>query len=201
MILQVIILIFSIVIHECSHGLIALFRGDETAKRSGRLTLNPIKHVDPIGSVVLPIIEWITTHQIFFAYAKPVPVNPWMLKNPKRDMLWVGLAGPLSNALLAILFSLGFRWLGGAAVPVFLRHALISGVYLNLWLAVINLLPIPPLDGSKMMSSLVSDRWSAWMGQLDRIGMFIIMLLVMTNFFDKVIQPVIMGLLRILVNV
>ncbi|MDD3607463.1 MAG: site-2 protease family protein [Candidatus Moranbacteria bacterium] len=150
---QVAILIFSVVIHEVSHGLAAFWLGDPTAKYAGRLTLNPIKHLDPWGSFIIPFFLAITNAGIIFGWAKPVPYNPFNLRNQKYGPALVGLAGPLSNALLALLAGAVLKTLLILGVPddLIVYNILSLVILINILLLVFNLLPIPPLDGSKLL--------------------------------------------------
>ena len=158
-----IILLFSIIIHEVSHGYVAEILGDDTARVMGRLTLNPIVHLDPIGSVMLPLflilISVITRGPlILFGWAKPVPYNPLNLKDPKLGSFYIALAGPLSNIFIAVIFGLLIRFnIVGINDNLGLLFSLI--VFLNLMLAIFNLLPIPPLDGSKVLFGILPDRF------------------------------------------
>jgi Zn-dependent protease len=158
-----IILLFSIIIHEVSHGYVAEILGDDTARVMGRLTLNPIVHLDPIGSVILPlflILMSVITHGplILFGWAKPVPYNPLNLKDPKLGSFYIALAGPLSNILIAVIFGLLLRFnVVDINANLGLLFALI--IFLNLMLAIFNLLPIPPLDGSKVLFGILPDRF------------------------------------------
>jgi Zn-dependent protease len=144
------VLIFSVIIHEVAHGLMADQLGDPTARYAGRLTLNPLPHLDPIGSVLLPLISFYAGGFIF-GWAKPVPYNPYNLRNPRRDSLLVALAGPLSNIVLAGLFLLLFH-LAPVTMMDF-KNILAYPIRVNLVLALFNLIPIPPLDGSKIFLS------------------------------------------------
>lgn len=187
-IFQILILIFSVVIHEVSHGLAALYLGDTTAKEQGRLTLNPLHHLDPFGSILLPVITYLSGGFIF-GWAKPVPYNPYNLRNQKWGPGLVGAAGPLSNAVIAIFFGLLIRFssyltfLPGAFFQITLYIT-----FLNIVLAVFNLVPIPPLDGSKVLFALfpkISFRAQALM---ERYG--IILLLVFIFFLSGAVLPI-----------
>ncbi len=159
LIFQLIILLFSVVIHEVSHGLAALRLGDDTAEKMGRLTLNPIKHLDPIGSVLLPLMLVLMRSGFIFGWAKPVPYNPLNLKMPRRDSALLAFAGPMSNFCLALIFGLLLRFLfipAGLIVnltqlPFTFGDAIAFIIYINILLGIFNLLPIPPLDGSKIL--------------------------------------------------
>jgi len=151
--LQIAILIFSVVVHEVSHGLAAFWLGDPTAKYAGRLTLNPIKHLDPWGSFIIPFFLAIANVGIIFGWAKPVPYNPFNLRNQKYGPALVGLAGPLSNVLLALLAGAVLKTLLILGVPddLIVYKVLALVILINILLLVFNLLPIPPLDGSKLL--------------------------------------------------
>ncbi len=153
------ILIFSVILHELSHGYMALFFGDPTAKLAGRLTLNPISHIDPIGSILIPAILALTPGGLIFGWAKPVPYNPYNLRNQKWGEAMVALAGPVSNLFIALAFGLFIRFSG-----IFLSSSVIEImsiiVFINILLAFFNLIPIPPLDGSKVLIPLLPHK--AW---------------------------------------
>ena len=152
---QLVVLLFSVIIHEVSHGAMALYLGDETAKRLGRLTLNPLKHIDPIGSILLPVLLVLFNSPVIFGWAKPVPYNPYNLKDPKKGAALIGAAGPASNIAIAVVFTLLLH------IPILLgaNQILIAAfgfiILLNLLLAIFNLLPIPPLDGSKLLFAIL----------------------------------------------
>jgi Zn-dependent protease len=149
-IFTIIILIFSVIIHEVAHGAVANHLGDPTAKDTGRLTLNPINHLDPIGSVLLPLILVIIGSPFLIGWAKPVPVNPYNLRNPKKDMARIAVAGPAINFFIAIFFALLIQFF---ALPEKFLIIFSIIIFINILLAVFNLLPIPPLDGSKILFS------------------------------------------------
>lgn len=144
------VLVMSIVIHEVSHGLAAMSQGDLTAKYQGRLTLNPLKHIDPFGSVILPLLFVLSGSNMVFGWAKPVPYNPYNLKNGRWSELWVALAGPLSNICIALIFGLVLRFFGDS-LPAATIQILSMVSLINLVLAIFNLVPLPPLDGSKIL--------------------------------------------------
>jgi Zn-dependent protease len=154
----IVILIFSVIIHEVSHGSVAYYLGDPTAKYAGRLTLNPLKHLDPIGSVIVPmflvIASQLTGSGIIFGWAKPVPINPYNFKDQKYGSLKVSLAGPMSNLGIALVFGLVLRFI---SVPEVLGIMFANIVFINILLAVFNLLPIPPLDGSHIIFTFLPD--------------------------------------------
>ncbi len=194
---QFLILIFSIVIHEVSHGAVAYALGDPTAKNAGRLTLNPISHVDFVGSILMPII---TAGR--FGWAKPVPYNPYNLKNQKWGPLVVGVAGPASNILVAVFFGLlmrfGTAWPALSSSPLFFISAMI--VVLNLQLAFFNLIPIPPLDGSKVFLAIIPYSWRGAAYFLERYGLFILLILVFIfpSVLLNIVIPIVAFLFRLL---
>ncbi len=192
--LQLPILFFSIIIHEYSHGAVAEHYGDDTARVMGRLTLNPLAHVDPIGTIMLPIFCLIT-HAPVFGWAKPVPVSPHRLRNRPTSLLLVSAVGPVSNFLLACLFSgglyLGVLFAREASFFPLLVEILNFAVLVNLYLCVFNLLPIHPLDGSKVLSNLLPYEWSVRFDSLAPYGFFIIMMLMFSGFLGRFLVPVV----------
>lgn len=176
--------VFAITVHEVAHGWIAKQYGDKTAYQQGRLTLNPLKHIDPWGTIIIPGLLLISFTGFIFGWAKPVPVDARNFKNPKKAMMMVALAGPLANLLMAIGWALLAR-VGVAVEMEFISLPLIysgvAGITINLVLALINLLPIPPLDGSRIVSGLLPDYWAWRYNQLERYGFLILLLLLMTN--------------------
>ena len=168
---NILILIFSVVVHEVAHGWSAYFLGDPTAKLAGRLTLNPLPHLDPIGSIFLPLLLFITRSPILFGWAKPVPYNPYNLRAGYWGPAIVALAGPAANLFLAICFSIIIRLTMGMMPVAFLTLA--AGiVIINLVLALFNLLPVPPLDGSKILFALIPYRYRAIEEALTRYQLF-----------------------------
>lgn len=151
-IFQLVVILYSIILHEISHGFMALKLGDDTALKMGRLSLNPLKHLDPVGSVFLPILLYLSTQGRFiFGWAKPVPYNPMLLKNPRRDSELLALAGPVANFTLALIFGLPLRLISYWPTLSILAPFFSVIVSYNLILAVFNLIPFPPLDGSKIL--------------------------------------------------
>jgi len=184
-IFQLAILLFSVMIHEISHGLMALRLGDETAKVAGRLTLNPIKHLDPVGSFLVPFLLLVSGSGVILGWAKPVPYNPMMLhKDYKYGPLKVALAGPASNIIIAAVFSILVR-LGASFFSGIVLQLLGFVVFLNILLAVFNLIPIPPLDGSKILTTFLPGQIAA---RLERTGLWgmIIILLFLFLFFSAI---------------
>ena len=176
--------VFAITVHEVAHGWMAKQFGDKTADQLGRLTLNPLKHIDPVGTIIIPGLLLITFTGFIFGWAKPVPVDARNFKNPKKAMMMVALAGPVSNLLMAIGWALLAR-LGVSIELEFISLPLIysgvAGITINLVLALINLLPIPPLDGSRILSGLLPDYWAWRFNQLERWGFLILLVLLATN--------------------
>ncbi|MCH7528037.1 MAG: site-2 protease family protein [Candidatus Marinimicrobia bacterium] len=178
LVLLIPVILFALTVHEYAHGMVAYRLGDPTAKHAGRLTLNPLSHLDPVGTIMLFLVG--------LGWAKPVPVDPRYFANPKRDMLWVALAGPAANMGLALLSGLIIRfvtsdpsaYLSGALGPI-LISMMVRSLQINLMLAVFNLLPVPPLDGSKIMYSLLPPQYAHWNYNLERYGPMVLLGLVM----------------------
>lgn len=182
-IFYIIALLFSVIIHEISHGYVALRLGDSTAKDAGRLTLNPLKHLDPVGSVLLPLLLYFSNLPIF-GWAKPVPYDPRFLKNPKRAAGLIALAGPVSNLLLAVIFAIFVRILVGVGLTettAQLFFFLNIIVQINIALAIFNLIPIPPLDGSGVLFALMPRKFAHIEMFMRRFGIFILLILIATG--------------------
>ncbi|MCQ8105241.1 site-2 protease family protein [Methylomonas sp. SURF-2] len=182
--------VFAITVHEVAHGWMAKQYGDKTADQQGRLTLNPLKHIDPVGTIIVPGLLLITFTGFIFGWAKPVPVDARNFKNPKKAMMMVALAGPLSNLLMAVGWALLIRL--GVAIEVEyvsmpLIYSGVAGITINLVLALINLLPIPPLDGSRVLSGLLPDYWAWRYNQLERWGFLILLILLASNVLSMVL--------------
>jgi Zn-dependent protease len=201
-------LFFAIILHEISHGVVALWFGDDTAKRAGRITLNPIPHIDPFGSILLPALLTISGFGAF-GWAKPVPVDPARLRNPRREMLFVGLAGPFSNFALMVLSAVAARaaygaYTGGADriadLPLVIQVLLFFALA-NLVLGLFNLLPIPPLDGSSLIERVLPDRWLPGWYRFRPYGIVVLLLLgLSTNVFGRLFGPFIDGLFDFIVQ-
>lgn len=171
LIFQLVILLFSVVIHEVAHGAVANSLGDPTAKSLGRLTLNPLKHLDFFGSFLFPLILFIIRSPFIFGWAKPVPYNPYNLRWPRWGPATVAAAGPLTNVAVVIVFGV-YLVLAGAGVTLF-NSLIATVVFINLWLAIINLVPVPPLDGSKILFAFLPARFEGLRIGLERYGLFI----------------------------
>ena len=172
--------IFAITVHEVAHGWVAKKKGDNTAFMLGRLTLNPIKHIDLLGTIVIPGLLLISGTGIIFGWAKPVPVDSRHFKNPRKDMALVAIAGPVSNLLMAIGWALLIRLaiiIESDFVTLPLIYTGIAGISINLILALINLIPIPPLDGSRVLSAFLPSKWAWRYNQIERYGFIILMAL------------------------
>lgn len=186
-------ILLAVTVHEVAHGYVADRLGDPTARRAGRLTLNPLAHLDLTGTLVFVLTRMI-------GWAKPVPVNPAYFRNPRRDLLWVSLAGPAANFVLAGVLALGYHLLlatgapfgsaWGARVGLPLLWMARSGVLMNLGLGVFNLIPIPPLDGSKVLAGLLPPRAADALGPLNRWGFVVLLLLVFSGALDWTVYPV-----------
>ena len=197
-VVMIVPLLFSVTIHEVAHGYIALRMGDHTAQKAGRLTLNPIKHLDFFGSLILPLILKLTGSPIIFGYAKPVPVNFSNLRNVRKSTIYVASAGVLANFILAFLSGIFFRiltnykmlWQTSIINPFImdLYSMLFYSVVINLVLAIFNLIPIPPLDGSKILAMCLPTSLRIQFARLERFGMIIIIFLLLTNLLDKLLS-------------
>lgn len=192
--------LLGIILHEVAHGWVAERCGDPTARLMGRLTLNPLPHIDPMGLAVFGLTS--LSGAFVFGWAKPVPVDPRQFRNPARDMMLVALAGPLTNFLLAVLFGLGLlaavtllpfaQWRGNTAY-IFALSSLQAGVVINFGLGWLNLLPIPPLDGSKILAYFLPGQWAWRYMSLGRYGFVILLALLATGLLGKLLGPLVSG--------
>ena len=185
--------IFAITVHEVAHGWVAKKYGDNTAFNLGRLTLNPLKHIDLFGTIILPGLLLVTGTGFIFGWAKPVPVDPRNFKRPLQDMAFVALAGPVSNLLMAVFWVLIARLgssivVGTEAVSMFLIYSGVAGISINLVLALINLLPIPPLDGSRILTGILPNYWAWQYNRLERYGFIILLLLLYTKILNVMLE-------------
>ncbi|HUZ93258.1 MAG TPA: site-2 protease family protein [Candidatus Paceibacterota bacterium] len=186
LVFQLAVLLFSVILHEISHGYVAEYLGDPTARNAGRLTLNPISHLDPVGSLLVPIGLWLLTGgQFVFGWAKPVPYNPMNLRDPVAGAAKIAAAGPLVNLGLALVFGTLLRLLAVvSSAPPLLGEMFALVVYLNILLAIFNLVPIPPLDGSKVLFAVLPKNEIGFriMQTLERYGMVLVLLFVFFGF-------------------
>lgn len=206
-ILWAIPVLFAITLHEVAHGWVALKFGDKTALMLGRLTVNPIKHIDMVGTIIVPTILIIgfmlgssifglTGSPIFFGWAKPVPVTWANLRNPKRDMAFVAIAGPAANLLMAIFWALiakiGLLISDGnpqAGLDWSLLYIGQIGIMINLMLMLLNLIPIPPLDGSRIVSAIIPNRWNYYYSRVEVYGLIILLILLLTGTLSRILFP------------
>ena len=181
--------LFAITVHEASHGYVARMLGDNTAYVLGRVTLNPVKHIDPIGTIAVPLGMVILTG-FMFGWAKPVPVDWGSLRRPKRDMIWVAAAGPAVNLVMAIIWAIILRVLQGVGVEErFFFEVARAGIQVNLVFMALNLLPIPPLDGGRIVSGLLPHKLSYAYSRIEPFGFFIIIGLMFTGALNFLLQP------------
>jgi Zn-dependent protease len=202
-------LLLALTLHELAHGVVALRFGDQTALWAGRLTLNPIKHMDPVGTLL--ILFGMITRAPVIGWAKPVPVNPYNLRRPHTDMIWVALAGPGMNLALAALSALALRWFPdldqvanswlARSIGVPLQEMLWASIVINVGLAIFNLIPIPPLDGARVLNGVLPRRQAITFSQLEPYGFIILLLLFMSGAIQRVIFPLIRGTIRFLLTI
>ncbi len=183
--------LFAITLHEVAHGWVAKKFGDTTAATMGRLSLNPLKHIDPVGTIVVPIVLIVVTGYAF-GWAKPVPVNFNQLRNPKKDMIWVSAAGPFANALMTMFWAIILATVidsasNGNTYAEFFVYMSMAGIFINLILMVLNLLPIPPLDGGRVLSGLVPNSISALLSKIEPYGLFILFGLMFAGLLNKLV--------------
>ena len=182
--------ILAITLHEAAHAYAAKYFGDDTAYQQGRMSINPLRHIDPIGTIVLPILMYIFTPFVF-GYAKPVPVEFGRLRNPKKQMAWVALAGPAANFVMALMWMILLVLLGGMGInePFFYEMAR-AGVFVNILVFAFNLLPIPPLDGGRIVTGMLPMPLANKYARLERFGFFIVIGLLVAGVLHYWVQPV-----------
>jgi Zn-dependent protease len=188
--------LFAITVHEAAHGYVARYFGDNTAARLGRITLNPLSHIDPVGTILMPLVLYFATSGTFlFGYAKPVPVNFGNLHNPKRDMVWVALAGPGANLIQAFLWGVLMLLLvaTGTTEPFFLKMCR-AGMLVNVVMFAFNLFPLPPLDGGRILVGLLPYRQAVLVSRIEPWGFFIVMGLVIAGILSTLWMQPVMGL-------
>ena len=184
--------IFAITLHEAAHAYAAKYFGDATAYMQGRMSLNPVKHIDPIGTILIPVVMYVATSGAFlFGYAQPVPVEWGNLRKPKRDMAWVALAGPGANLIMALMWMILSIVLRGAGIEeAFFMQVAEAGVWINLLIFAFNLLPIPPLDGGRVLTSMLPHQYAYKYAQIEPYGFFIVLGLLFLKLLHYWIIPV-----------
>ncbi len=191
--------IFAITVHEAAHGYAARHFGDMTAAAEGRISLNPLRHIDPVGTLLVPALT-LLVGGILFGWAKPVPVNFSRLRHPKRDMLWVAAAGPGSNLVMALLWALAIKFSillpPYAGVPLALMGA--AGIMINTVLMVLNLFPLPPLDGGRIAVSLLPQPWAWRFSRIEPYGFIILIVLMFTHILGAILWPFIMAVFKLI---
>lgn len=204
-ILMIPVLLFSVIAHEVAHGYVAYLCGDNTAKYQGRLTFNPLPHIDIFGTILFPLILFITRAPILFGWAKPVPVNPHNLRNPRKHHLYVSLAGICANLFLAIICTFCYGLYINVVSPSTMQDALVIlfnyGIQINVILAVFNMMPIPPLDGSWVLYHLLPENLASGYRKLFPYGFIILILLLLTNALQSVILPLNSFIIRFLQDI
>lgn len=185
-------ILFAITLHEAAHAYAARYFGDLTAYSQGRMSLNPVKHIDPIGTIAIPLVLALMNSPFLFGYAKPVPVDFSRLRQPKRDMLWVALAGPAANLVMALGWMVLYFVMDAAALDeVYFFEVAKAGIVVNLVLFAFNLFPLPPLDGGRIMTSLLPNRLAFSFARLEPYGFFIVLALALLNLLKYWMIPVV----------
>ena len=186
-------IVFAITVHEAAHGYAAKYFGDMTAFHLKRISLNPLRHIDPLGTIILPVALFFLQAGFIFGWAKPVPVNFSNLRNPKKDMIWVALAGPGANLLMAIFWTIVYsnQLLFPSIGQSFVGVMAVAGIQINIVLMVLNLLPLPPLDGGRVAVGLLPYPWASKLAGLERYGFFILIFLLATGLLGAILSPLI----------
>jgi len=197
--------LMAIVLHEVAHGWVADKLGDDTARWMGRLTLNPLKHIDPVGTVLVPVLLLAVGSPFLFGYAKPVPINFRKLNRPKQDMVWVALAGPATNLLLALVSAVLLYGMARLPATMFWLANPVgamcqASILINMVLCIFNLIPLPPLDGGRVAVGLLPGQASYLLSRLEPYGFIIIVILLLTGVLQNVIGPPVLGSARILIT-
>ncbi len=197
--------LLAISIHEAAHAWMAHRKGDTTALMLGRLTFNPLKHIDPIGSILVPGLM-IAFTGFAFGWAKPVPINVRNLKNPKEDMMWIALAGPMSNLIMAIIWAILLAISvalvsGESSMSLFFLLVPVAGISINVILCVLNLIPLPPLDGSRILSAFLSPKASIQYNKIEPYGFMILIALMFTGILSYIIYPIVAWLMMLLASI
>ncbi len=189
--------LFAITLHEVAHGWVASWFGDQTARLAGRLTLNPIKHVDLVGTVIVPLFLLVLGSGMIFGWAKPVPVDARNLRHPRRDMIFVALAGPLSNLLMAMAWAVITKLAMGLPAWFYpIAYMGDAGIMINLVLGVLNIIPIPPMDGGRVLMNMLPGRIAWRLHQFEPYSFIILILLIMSGVLSFVISPIVYVLLN-----
>ncbi len=195
--------LFAITVHEAAHGYAARHFGDNTAAMLGRVTLNPLRHIDPVGTILMPLVLYFATSGAFlFGYAKPVPVRFGNLRHPKRDMVWVALAGPGANLVMGLLWGIAFYFSHAAGITEpFLLKMCQGGVLVNIVMFAFNMFPLPPLDGGRILVGLLPYRQAELVSRIEPWGFFIVMALVITNVISTLWMRPVMALTSGFINI
>ncbi|MBK6593584.1 MAG: site-2 protease family protein [Burkholderiales bacterium] len=195
--------LFAITVHEAAHGYAARHFGDNTAAMLGRVTLNPMRHIDPVGTILMPLVLYFATSGAFlFGYAKPVPVRFGNLRHPKRDMVWVALAGPGANLVMGLLWGIAFYFSHAAGITEpFLLKMCQGGVLVNIVMFAFNMFPLPPLDGGRILVGLLPYRQAELVSRIEPWGFFIVMALVITNVISTLWMRPVMALISGFINI
>ena len=196
---------FAVTVHEVAHGWVALLLGDRTAQMLGRLTLNPVKHIDPLGTILIPCLL-LMVGGFVFGWAKPVPVTYRNLRKPKSDMVWVALAGPLANLAMAVMWAFAIKlglivYQAGIAIGEPMVYMGIAGVLINAMLMLLNLLPLPPLDGGRVLLGLLPGRLAWQLGRIEPYGFFILLALIYLGIINAILLPLMGGFVGLLVAI